>query len=52
MQKDAEGMANSVDSDQTSPSVQKQSDPGLHCLPRPVCLYTCILDNYDLCSFN
>ena len=29
---DADGMANSVDSDQTAP----QSDLGLHCLPRPV----------------
>ena len=30
--KDADGMANSVDPDQTA-----QSDLGLHCLPRPVC---------------
>ena len=29
--KDADGMANSVDSD------QEQSDLGLHCLPRSVC---------------
>ena len=28
--KDADGMANSVDPDQTAP---EQSDPGLHCLP-------------------
>ena len=31
--KDADGMANSQDPDQ-------QSDLGLHCLPRPVCLKT------------
>ena len=30
--KDAEGIANSVDPD------QKQSDLGLYCLPRPMCL--------------
>ena len=30
--KDADRMANSVDPDQT-----KQSDLGLHCLPRPDC---------------
>ena len=30
--KDADGMANSVDTDQTT--------PGLHCLLRPVCLKT------------
>ena len=29
---DADGMANSVDSDQT-----EQSDLGLHCLPRHIC---------------
>ena len=29
---DADGMANSVDPDQTAP----QSDQGLHCLPRPI----------------
>ena len=34
-QKDANGIANSEDSDQTAP--QGQSDLGLHCLPRPVC---------------
>ena len=34
--KDWKGIANSVDSDQTAP----QSDLGLHCLPRPVCLET------------
>ena len=33
---DADGMANSVDPDQT--------DLGLHCLPRPICLKT--LDHY------
>ena len=32
--KDAEGMVNSVDPN------QEQSDLGLHCLPRPVCLKT------------
>ena len=31
--KDADGMANSVDPDQTASL--KQSDLGLHCLPRP-----------------
>ena len=31
--KDADGMANSVDPDQT----EKQSDLGLHCLLRPIC---------------
>ena len=36
--KDAEGIANSVDLDQTAPLGQEQSDLGLHCLPRPVCL--------------
>ena len=30
-QKDADGMANSVDPDETAPLVQ--SDLGLHCLP-------------------
>ena len=33
--KDAYGMANSVDPDQTL--LQKQSDLGLHCLLRPIC---------------
>ena len=33
---DADGMANSVDPDQTAP----QSDLGLHCLPRHICLKT------------
>ena len=33
--KDANGIANSEDPDQTAPG--KQSDLGLHCLPRPVC---------------
>ena len=32
---DAEGMANSVDPDQTAP--EEQSDLGLHCLPRHIC---------------
>ena len=37
--KDADGMANSVDPDQTASeeAVQKQSDLGLHCLLRPIC---------------
>ena len=33
--KGADGMANSVDPDQTT--LEEQSDLGLHCLPRPVC---------------
>ena len=33
--KDAEGIANSVDSDKTDP--QEQSDLGMHCLLRPIC---------------
>ena len=32
---DSDGMADSVDPDQTAPS-----DQSLHCLPRPVCLKT------------
>ena len=32
---DADGMVNSVDSDQTA--LQEQSDLGLHCLPRHIC---------------
>ena len=36
--KDADGMTNGVDPDQTS--LQKQSDLGLHCLPSPVCQKT------------
>ena len=40
-----EGMANSVDPDQTA---EEQSDLGLHCLPRPVCLKT--YENYGRCS--
>ena len=36
--KDADEIANSVDPDQTAPLAQ--SDLGLHCLPRPVCLKT------------
>ena len=35
---DGEGVANSVDPDRTAPL--EQSDPGLHCLPRPICLKT------------
>ena len=31
-----DGMANSVDPDQ----LEEQADPGLHCLPRPVCQKT------------
>ena len=38
--KDAEGIANSVDPDQTAP------DLSLHCLPRPVCPKT--LENYGM----
>ena len=34
--KDADGMTNSVDPDQTAPR-EEQSDQCLHCLPRPVC---------------
>ena len=34
--KDADRMANSVDPDQ----IEEQSDLGLHCLPRPICLKT------------
>ena len=33
--KDVEGIANSVDPDQTAP------DPGQHCLPTPICQKTC-----------
>ena len=33
--KDADGMAKSVDPDQTAP--REQSDLGLHCLLRPIC---------------
>ena len=32
---DIDGMANSVDPDQTAP--EEQSDQGLHCLLRPIC---------------
>ena len=37
--KDAEGMANSIDPDQTAPELllEEQSDLGLHCLSRFVC---------------
>ena len=41
--KDAEGVANSVDPDQTAP---KEQSLGLHCLPRPVCLKTS--DHYGI----
>ena len=37
---DADGMANSVDPDQTAPLgavLEEQSDLGLHCLPRHIC---------------
>ena len=40
--KDADGLANSVDPDQTAPPLG--SDLGLHCLPRPICPKT--LDHY------
>ena len=33
---DAEGIANSVDPDQTAP-LEEHSDLGLHCLPRHIC---------------
>ena len=35
---DGDGMANSVDPDQTAPLrllLEEQSDQGLHCMPRP-----------------
>ena len=35
-QKDANGIANSEDPDQTAP-LEEQSDLGLHCLHRPTC---------------
>ena len=35
-QKDANGIANNEDPDQTASL--EQSDLGLHCLPRPICL--------------
>ena len=35
--KDANGMANSVDLDQTAPLGKEQSDLDLHCLLRPNC---------------
>ena len=37
--KDAQGMANSVDPDQTAP--WEKLDLGIHCLLRPVCLKSC-----------
>ena len=46
-QKGANGVANSEDPDQTAP-LGEQSDLGLHCLPRPICLKT--LDHYG--TFN
>ena len=36
-QKHTDKMSNSADHDQTAP-LEKQSDPGPHCSPRPVCL--------------
>ena len=36
-QKHTDKMSNSADHDQTAP-LEKQSDPGSHCSPRPVCL--------------
>ena len=39
--KDADGMANSGDPEQTAPL--EQSDLGLHCLSRPICP-----KNYDV----
>ena len=43
-QKDANGIANNEDSDQTAPLLWEQSDLGLHCLPRPICPKS--LDHY------
>ena len=43
--KRADGMANSVDPDQTAPR-EDQSDLVLHCLPKPVCPKT--LDSYGI----
>ena len=40
--KDADGIANVVDPDQTAPIDPGQTDLGLHCLPRPVCPKTLI----------
>ena len=34
---DADGMANSVDRDQTAPLGEEQSDLGLYCLPWLIC---------------
>ena len=48
--KDAEGIAKSVDPDQTAPL--GQSDLGLHCLPRPVCLKTLKHDGSLLSEFQ
>ena len=42
--KDAEGIANTVDPDQTAP--QEQSDLGLHCLPGRACPKT--EENYGM----
>ena len=35
--KDANGLANSADPDQTAPFLWEQSDLDLHCLLRPIC---------------
>ena len=45
--KHADRKANSEDPDQTAP--WEQSDQGLHCLPRPVCLKT--YDHYGRLEF-
>ena len=45
--KDAEGMTNSADPDQTSPL---QSHLGLHCLPKPICLKNLGLLRYVKCD--
>ena len=50
-QKDANGIANSGDPDQTAPlGLEEQSDQGLHCLPRPICPK--IKDYYGTKHFN
>ena len=36
--KAADRMTNSVEPDTTAPPQEEQSDLGLHCLPRPVCV--------------
>ena len=48
IKKDANGIANSEDPDQTAPIgavLEEQSDMGLHCLPGPICRKT--LDHYS-----